>query len=165
MKTMFYATAAGVWIADYLSKWAVRSHMQLHEARELIPGCLRLSYIQNSGIAFGLWNDGHSPWKPYLLAALAVVAVVVILVYQSRVPAHRRRLRTALAITLGGIFGNFVDRIAQGYVVDFIELHAGNVFFWPTFNIADSAITAGIVLLLIDTMKHPEMAAEPELQE
>jgi signal peptidase II len=77
-------------------------------------------------------------------------------------PTDRVLLQLALAITLGGILGNFVDRVAHGFVIDFIELHIKDAFHWPTFNLADSAITIGIVLLLIDTVKNPEHREEPE---
>ncbi len=63
---------------------------------------------------------------------------------------------------MGGILGNFVDRILQGYVVDFIEFHIRDNFYWPTFNVADSAITVGIGLLLIDAVKNPEPDEEPQ---
>jgi signal peptidase II len=83
--------------------------------------------------------------------------VVVILMYSARMPSNRVLLQLALAITLGGILGNFTDRILHGFVVDFIEFHIKEVFHWPTFNVADSAITIGIALLLVDTVKHPEV--------
>jgi signal peptidase II len=86
---------------------------------------------------------------------MAIVAVVIICVYSARMPRDRKLLQLALAITMGGILGNFVDRILHGYVIDFIDFHIHEVFQWPTFNIADSAITIGIALLLIDTVKNP----------
>jgi signal peptidase II len=93
---------------------------------------------------------------------MAVVAVVVIVIYSSRMPSNRVLLQLALAVTMGGILGNFTDRIMRGFVVDFIEFHYREAFYWPTFNVADSAITIGIALLLIDTVKNPEL--EEELQ-
>ncbi len=87
---------------------------------------------------------------------MAIVAVVVILVYSVRIPLSRTLLHVALALTMGGILGNFIDRVIHGYVVDFIEFHIKDSFYWPTFNVADSAITIGIALLLIDTVKNPE---------
>ena len=162
MRSRFYLLAAGVLILDHLTKWLVRSGMDLHDAIELIPNLLRLSYVRNSGVAFGLLADFQSAWKPYVLAGMAVVAVVVILVYSSRVPSNRMLLQVALAITMGGILGNFTDRVVHGFVVDFIEFHYKEAFYWPTFNVADSAISIGIALLLIDTVKNPEM--EEELQ-
>jgi signal peptidase II len=157
MRNRYYLLALLVFILDHFTKWLVRSRMELHEAIELIPGYARISYVRNSGVAFGLFADIQSVWKPYILASMAVIAVVVILMYSARMPSNRILLQLALAITLGGILGNFTDRIMHGFVVDFIELHIKEVFHWPTFNVADSAITMGIALLLVDTVKHPEV--------
>ena len=157
MRNRYYLLALSVFILDHFTKWLVRSRMELHEAIELIPGFARISYVRNSGVAFGLFADIQSVWKPYILASMAVIAVVVILMYSARMPSNRVLLQLALAITLGGILGNFTDRIMHGFVVDFIELHIKEVFHWPTFNVADSAITIGIALLLVDTVKHPEV--------
>jgi signal peptidase II len=163
MRSRFYMLALMVWIVDHLTKWAVRSNMDLGEGRAIIPGLLRISYIQNTGVAFGLFHQVQSVWKPYVLASMAVVAVAAILVYSFRVPPDRSLLQAALAITLGGILGNFVDRVVHGYVIDFIELHLRDVFQWPTFNVADTAITIGIVLLLLDTVRNPEHKEEAGL--
>jgi signal peptidase II len=112
--------------------------------------------VRNSGVAFGLFADFQSVWKPYILAGMAIVAVVVIVIYSSRMPTERVLLQVALAVTLGGILCNFADRLLHGSVVDFLELHIRDSLHWPTFNVADSAITIGIAMLLIDTLKHPE---------
>jgi signal peptidase II len=157
MRNRYYLLAVLVFALDHFTKWLVRSKMDLHEAIELIPGFARISYVRNSGVAFGLFAEIQSVWKPYILASMAVIAVVVILLYSARMPSNRVLLQLALAITLGGILGNFTDRILHGYVVDFLELHIKDVFHWPTFNVADSAITIGIGLLLVDTVKHPEI--------
>jgi signal peptidase II len=162
MRSRFYLLTAGVLILDHLTKWLVRTQMDLHDAIELIPNLLRLSYVRNSGVAFGLFADLQSVWKPYVLAGMAVIAVAVILVYSSRTPTNRVLLQVALAITMGGILGNFTDRVMHGFVVDFIEFHYKELFYWPTFNVADSAISIGIALLLVDTVKNPEL--EEELQ-
>jgi signal peptidase II len=162
MRNRFYLLTAGVLILDHLTKWLVRTQMDLHDAIELIPNLLSLSYVRNSGVAFGLFADLQSVWKPYVLAGMAVIAVAVILVYSSRTPTNRVLLQVALAITMGGILGNFTDRVMHGFVVDFIEFHYKELFYWPTFNVADSAISIGIALLLIDTVKNPEL--EEELQ-
>ena len=161
MRNKFYILTAVILVLDYLTKWLVRTSMIHERAIELIPGYLRLAYVGNTGVAFGLFQ-GLQPWKPYALAALAVVAVTVILVYSARTPASRRLLQCALALTMGGILGNFIDRLARGYVVDFIEFHIRDAFYWPTFNVADSAISIGIALLLIDIIKNPELGREPQ---
>jgi signal peptidase II len=163
MKNKYYLITLLVLIFDHLTKWVVRTNMDSRDPIDIIPNYLCISYVRNSGVAFGLFAGIQSAWKPYVLAAMAVVAVIVILIYSSRMPLNRTLLQLALAITMGGILGNFSDRIMHGFVVDFIEFHVNESFHWPTFNVADSAITIGIALLLIDTVKNPEM--EEELQQ
>jgi signal peptidase II len=163
LKNKYYSVAFIILLVDYLTKWIVRVRLDPVQSVEIIPGYLRLSYWQNSGVAFGLFDAVASVWKPYILAALAVVAVVVIVVYGEHMPPERKLLRASLAIIIGGILGNLVDRIVRGYVIDFIDFHIYDTFHWPTFNVADSAITIGIALLLIDTVKNP--AVNPAVKE
>jgi signal peptidase II len=160
MRYKFYILTLAVLVLDHVTKWLARTELDPVRAIELIPGYLRISYVSNTGVAFGLFRDLDSPWKPYVLAAMAIVAVIVILVYSFRMPCSRLLLQSALAVIMGGILGNFVDRILQGYVVDFIEFHIRDAFYWPTFNVADSAITVGIGLLLIDAVKNTELDEE-----
>jgi signal peptidase II len=162
MKYKFRFLTLGVLVLDHVTKWLARTELDPERAIEVIPGYLRISYVSNTGVAFGLFRDLDSPWKPYVLAAMAIVAVVVIFVYSFRMPSSRLLLQSALAVIMGGILGNFVDRILQGYVVDFIEFHIRDKFYWPTFNVADSAITVGIGLLLIDAVKNTEPDEEPQ---
>ena len=164
MKLRYLWITASIFLLDHLSKWIVRNRMELDDAIVIVPGFLNLSYVRNSGVAFGLFADIQSAWKPYVLAGMAVVAVIVILMYASRMPTNRMLLQIALAVTLGGILGNFIDRIAHGFVVDFIEFHIRNSFHWPTFNVADSAITIGIGLLLLDTIRHPDIDESRRVQ-
>ena len=163
LKNKYYSVAFIILLVDYLTKWMVRVRLDPIQSVEIIPGYLRLSYWQNSGVAFGLFDAVASVWKPYILAALAVVAVVAIVVYGAHMPPERKLLRAALAVIIGGILGNLVDRIVRGYVIDFIDFHIYDTFHWPTFNVADSAITIGIALLLIDTVKNP--AVNPTVKE
>lgn len=151
-----------VLVLDHLTKYLVSTTIDPHGSIEIIPGFLRFSFVLNSGVAFGLFQDPQSTWKPYLLASLAVAAVVVIMIYSMRMPLERVLLQAALAVTMGGILGNFTDRLMRGSVVDFIEVHIRNRFYWPTFNLADSAITIGIALLLIDTLRHPDQDVSRE---
>ncbi len=154
MRSKFALITVMVLLLDHFTKYLVSARMEFRDTIEILPGFLRLSYVRNSGVAFGFFQDFNAAWKPYLLGGLAAVAVVVILVYAWRMPPERSLLQTALAVTLGGILGNFMDRVMHGSVVDFIEVHVKDSFHWPTFNVADSAITIGIALLLIDTLRH-----------
>lgn len=155
MKNKYYLVTLLILVVDHVIKWLVRARLGADSRIDLIPGYLRLKYVENSGVAFGYFDTVHSAWKPYILGAMAVLAVVIIFLYSSRTSSKRVLLQTALAITTGGILGNLFDRIVRGYVVDFIEFHIRESFYFPTFNIADSAITIGIALLLIDTVRSP----------
>ncbi len=154
MTYKFYWISILVLVLDHVTKWIAGLWLPDNPI-EIIPGYLRLSLVFNSGVAFGFFNSGNSVWKPYILGALAVVALTVIFLYSRRMPAGRKLLQFGLAITMGGILGNFIDRIFRGHVVDFIEFHIQDSFYWPNFNIADSAITIGIALLLIDALRNP----------
>lgn len=155
MRYKYYLVTLLILVADHLTKWMANIELRPPKSIEIISGYLNFSLVYNTGVAFGFLDDADYFWKPYALATLAVIAVIVIFVYGMRMPADRRLLHFALAITMGGILGNLVDRIFRGYVIDFIEFHIHEAFYWPTFNIADSAITVGIVLLLFDAIKNP----------
>jgi signal peptidase II len=158
MKIKYYTVALIVLILDYAAKqWALVA-LASSRSIEIIPGFFRFSYVQNTGVAFGLFDSVESAWKPYALAALAILAVIGIIFYGLQTACERKLLHLALAITAGGILGNLADRIFRGYVIDFIEFHIRDMFYWPNFNIADSAITIGIALLLIDTILFPNTA-------
>ena len=160
MKNRYYLLSALIVVLDHATKWLVRTRLNPTEPIDILPNYLRLSHVKNAGVAFGFFADFHASWKPYALAAMAVLAVIVILIYSARMPSSRTLLQLALAVTAGGILGNFTDRIVHGFVTDFIEFHVRDFFHWPTFNVADSAITIGIALLLIDTVKNPDPAEE-----
>ena len=167
IKNRYYLITLLVLAVDFVSKWMVRLRLDPHQPLEIIPGFLRFSYWENSGVAFGFFDSVTSIWKPYILAAMAVIAVAVIVLYSIHLPADRKLMQAALAVMTGGILGNFADRVVRGYVVDFIDFHIHEVFTWPTFNAADSAITIGIALLLIDMVINPaaeETTAHPPVE-
>jgi signal peptidase II len=155
MRNKYFLATVLIVILDHVTKLMVRSRLGYDRVLEIIPGYLRFSYLNNTGVAFGFFDKVESVWKPYILGAMAVIALGIILYYSSRMPPDRKLLQLALAVVMGGIAGNFLDRIIRGYVIDFIEFHIRDKFYWPSFNIADSAITVGIALLLIDALIHP----------
>lgn len=129
----------------------------------VIEGFFTIQYRRNEGIAFGLLHELQSEWKPVLLSLLALVAIVVVLYYIRVTPEDQRLSFVSLGLLLGGILGNFTDRLLNQYVVDFITLHWKNQFAWPTFNIADAAITCGVFLILYETFfwSRPEDSGGP----
>jgi signal peptidase II len=135
--------------ADRATKYAVEVRTPDGFRRVLIPGFAALVHSRNSGMAFGLFGDGQSRWFPALLlpAAGCVVLLLAWILFAGRV--NTPLSGAGLALLAGGAAGNLLDRLLHGAVTDFVELHAGS-FYWPAFNLADSAITIGAVLLLID---------------
>jgi len=164
LRSKYYLLTLAILVLDHLTKWSINTSFDSRRSFEIIPDYLRINRVYNTGVAFGYFSDFHAAWKPYALGAMAVIAVVVILIYGMRMPSERTMLQLALSITMGGILGNFLDRMVHGFVVDFIEFHVRDSFYWPTFNLADTAISIGIALLLLDTVKNPEEESRQELE-
>jgi signal peptidase II len=126
---------------------------------EVIPGFFRFSYATNRGVAFSLFAESQFDLR-WVLAAVSLVAAVFVISYFRTAPAEKIRLNASLALLLAGIVGNMIDRVRLGEVVDFIELHWRDLYSWPTFNIADSAICIGAALLAIEMLKEEKAARE-----
>jgi len=157
LKWRWFLAAPIILLLDYLTKvWAIDALKIPRRSIEVIPGYFNFSYAENTGVAFGFLDSSQYAWKPYALGALALAAVAVIIIYYHKSNSDRRLLRFTLGLTSGGILGNLGDRIFRGYVVDFIEWHIRDYFYWPNFNVADAAICVGIALLIIDTIKNPD---------
>ena len=140
--------------ADQLTKWLVRAHMGLHEYHEVVSGLLSLSHVRNRGAAFGILSDAELPYQAALFAALSLIALGAIALYARRLPVTARLPQTALALILGGALGNLVDRMRFGFVTDFVHVY-WKQHVWPDFNVADSAISVGVCLLLLDMLRSP----------
>jgi len=146
---------AAVVALDQVTKWWVARTLDLHEFRSLIQGVLSLSHVENRGAAFGILSDADIPYQAALFSVVSAAALVAIGVYAFRLPLTARLPRVALAMVLGGAVGNLVDRVRLGYVVDFVHVYWRH-HQWPDFNMADSAISVGVGLLLLDMMRTPE---------
>jgi signal peptidase II len=145
---------AGVVALDQLTKWLVVRSLDLHEYRPVVDGLLSLSHVRNRGAAFGILSDADLPYQAVLFSALSFVALLAIAVYAYRLPTEARLPRTALTLVLGGAVGNLIDRVRLGYVVDFIHVY-WRQYQWPDFNVADSAISIGVALLILDILRSP----------
>ena len=135
---------------DYLTKIAVLATFSPGESRALTP-FFNLVLVFNKGAAFSFLASSEG-WQTLLFAAIAVVASIVIsfLILKNK---NKRLFCSGLALILGGALGNLYDRIAYGHVVDFLDFHAAG-WHWPAFNVADSAITAGAALLILESFLH-----------
>ena len=147
MRLLAIGVAAVVLVLDLLTKWWVKNTASLHY-HPVVDGFFTIHFVRNEGIAFGLFHSNPSAWKPVILSFLAVAAAIMVLYYIWTSPPGERAVQLFLGLLLGGILGNFSDRLWRGYVVDFLEFHWQDRFAWPTFNVADAAITCGVAAIL-----------------
>jgi signal peptidase II len=151
-----FLIAAVVVALDRLTKSLIKTHVSAVDSITVVPGWLNIVHSENPGIAFGMLADATGAWRDILLIGFSSVVLVAIAVMLLRSSAPRDAwLRAGLGLILGGAFGNLYDRIVNGTVTDFVEAHAGGHYF-PAFNVADSAITVGACLLLLDMWRAKE---------
>ncbi len=151
-QVFYLLMAAGLIVLDRVTKAAVSGAMPLHSTKELIPGFFNLVHTRNTGIAFSLFADS-GPWvRNVVLPAVSVAAVLLIVYLFLSAGGGARRMNVALTLVLAGAAGNLYDRAIYGYVVDFLDVYVVS-YHWPAFNVADSCITIGAGLLLIDALR------------
>ncbi len=135
-------------LLDQWTKYLATQALELYRPREVFSW-LNLTLAHNTGAAFS-FLAGAGGWQRWFLSGVAVVICIVLMIWLWRLPHRARLLPTALVLILGGAIGNLIDRIRFGYVVDFIDVHY-NGWHWPAFNLADSIIVIGVVLLLLES--------------
>lgn len=159
-KALYLGAAAGLIALDQWTKALVVAAMPLYSSREIIPDFFRLVHTRNTGIAFSLLADSAPMIRNGIvpLVSVAAVALVLYLFWSSRNAAGKTHL--GLCLILAGALGNLYDRAMYGYVVDFLDFYVAG-YHWPAFNVADSCITIGAGLVLLDALRSPA----PEQQE
>jgi signal peptidase II len=120
----------------------------LYESVRVIDSVFHITHVRNAGGAFGLLNRGSHVWRLPFFVVVSCIAVAALLAFVRRVEAGQRWLLVALGAILGGALGNLVDRMVSGEVTDFLDFH-WHGYHWPAFNVADSCITAGMLILLV----------------
>jgi signal peptidase II len=154
----WFALSAAIIVADQLTKWVVLANF-VHGERREINGFLNLVLVYNKGAAFSMFADADG-WQTPLLIAFALAAAGIVSYLIVRNPG-KRLLCLGLALILGGALGNVIDRLRFGQVVDFLDFHAMG-WHWPAFNVADSGITVGAALLILDGfVQHEKRASAP----
>lgn len=144
----FLAIVAMVVGFDQLAKLWIVNSFSLYESRVCIPGFFNITYLTNKGAAFGFLAGQSGAWRHYLFLVLGTVALVVIGVAWSRMRHAHPLYAISLPMIAGGALGNLIDRIRLGSVVDFLDVHVQG-HHWPAFNVADSAISMGVVAFFI----------------
>jgi signal peptidase II len=138
-------------VLDQATKALVRSMVPLSSTVEIVPGLMNFTHVRNTGAAFGFLNAADFPFKTVAIAVVALAAIVWVGVYAAGLPRHHFIARIGLALIMGGAAGNLLDRVIVGSVVDFVDVYWGPYHFWA-FNVADSAITIGVVIMILDML-------------
>ena len=136
---------------DQLTKAIVRSNVPLHSSVTVVPGLMDFTHVRNSGAAFGILNVTEFPFKTAVIAVIAIAALIGVGMYAASLAHHQVVARTGLALIIGGAAGNLIDRVVTGSVVDFVDVYWRTYHFWA-FNVADSAITVGVAILILDML-------------
>jgi signal peptidase II len=155
MRKYHILIAAVVVVLDRLTKALVAQRVTLHDSIDIVPGLFRITHVQNQGAAFGLFSESPSEWKVAMLIlfSLAALAVVSALLWKNGNALNATAI--ALSLVFGGALGNLWDRVVSGRVIDFLDFYFGP-HHWPAFNIADSAIVVGALLLLSEIFLAPQ---------
>jgi signal peptidase II len=145
----FYLIALGVIILDRVTKLAIVEALRLGQGIPVVPGFFDIVFILNPGAAFGFLATLSDQVRNPLFILISVLAVILIVFYHTRYLRSRHLVSVALGLVLGGALGNLIDRVHYGMVVDFLDVHVGP-YHWPAFNVADSAISIGVGLMILD---------------
>ena len=142
------AIALAVLLLDRITKWLVIRNIALEDSVSIIPGLFRLTHLENPGAAFSIFAESASPYRTALLVgvSLAALSVVALLLWTRRSSFSSTTI--ALSLIAGGALGNLWDRISDGKVTDFLDFYISS-HHWPPFNLADSAIVVGALLLML----------------
>jgi len=134
-------------VLDQLTKIIVDRTMPLHHSIPIVDGFFSLTYVRNTGAAFGIFAGSHEVFRLPFLVGVSILAIGFILVMLKRLRDDATGLVTALTFILGGAIGNLIDRVRHGEVIDFLDVYYSN-YHWPAFNLADSFITVGVTITL-----------------
>jgi len=146
------AIAGVILLCDQVSKSYIQQTMRLEESIPIIPNLFSLTSIRNSGAAFGLFAEQSPLFRAVLFSVVSVVALVFLTVLFLQTPKEDSWSLTAIALLFGGAVGNTIDRLRYGAVVDFLDVYWRDDH-WPAFNVADSAITIGITLMMLQAFR------------
>ncbi|HEY6309058.1 MAG TPA: signal peptidase II [Candidatus Angelobacter sp.] len=159
MRKYHIIIAASVVLLDRLSKWLVAQKIAPQDGVDVVPGFFRLTHVQNQGAAFGLFSDSPSEWKVGMLILFSVAALAVVSALLWKNGNAMNATAIALSLVFGGALGNLWDRVSSGRVIDFLDIYYRS-HHWPAFNLADSAIVIGALLLLSEIFLAPQEEKE-----
>src|SRR5678816_4052864 len=135
----YYGLAGVVFAFDRFTKWLIETSVSAFDTHTIIPGFFDIVHARNRGAAFSMFADSTSPWRPFFLVGLSLVALALVAWMLRNAERLDRPTALGLSLILGGALGNVFDRIVSGAVTDFLDFYVGDLH-WPAFNVADSAI-------------------------
>lgn len=154
----------GIILLDQVTKHYIQQFLRLHESVTVIEGFFSLTYIRNPGAAFGFLAGQSAGFRSVFFFTVSAVALVLLIFFLLQTPKEDTYGLVALSLLFGGAVGNLIDRLRYGEVVDFLDFYVDR-FHWPAFNVADSAITVGISLLMFSIFFQKEVPRASEARE
>jgi signal peptidase II len=145
---VLFMTVAVVTLCDFITKAYISSTMTLHESFVVVGGFLNITYVRNPGAAFSFLADAPAIFRSIFFTSVAVFAIVLALYYIAKSKIEEPLMIYSLSLILSGAVGNLIDRVRFGEVIDFIDVYISS-YHWPAFNVADSAITVGAVIMIL----------------
>ncbi len=146
---LLFIISGALIVVDQYTKFMVSLHIPLNYSIKVVEGFFNLTHIRNSGVAFGLFADQQSEYKALMFIAISSIAIMAILVIFHQNPKEKKMVQVALILIFSGAIGNLIDRTLHGEVIDFVDFFIRDHHF-PAFNIADSCITIGVALMVVD---------------
>ncbi|TKS58623.1 MAG: signal peptidase II [Nitrospira sp.] len=167
LRNLLLASVTGVVIVvDQITKLYIMQTMRPHESIPVVPNLFSLTYIRNPGAAFGLLAGSSNAFRMVFFGLTSIIALGLLSTILLRMPERDWMGRLSVAGILGGAIGNLIDRLRYGEVIDFLDVFVEN-YHWPAFNVADSAITVGVIFLIIhfafDKKEDPPVAPETSI--
>ena len=148
LKKKFLVIIGFIIAMDQVTKLLIKSNLDLYEKVDIIKGFFQLKYVTNSGAVWGIFSRTPHEFIPKIITGLSIIALLIVIYYFLKIEASCKTELVALSFIMGGALGNNIDRILQGFVVDFLEFYISK-YHWPTFNVADFFISSGVILLII----------------
>jgi signal peptidase II len=141
-------------VLDQATKWMVMAYFNLYELKPIIPGLFNLTYLTNTGAAFGILAGTQTVWRQVFFVGVALAAILILFFSYRQFRSQGKIFAHAIGLIAGGAIGNLIDRLRFGAVVDFLDFYLGT-HHWPAFNVADSAITVGVGLFILGSILSP----------
>lgn len=154
-KKKYFLIIGIIILLDQISKFIIKTNFNVYDNINIFKGFFQIFYAKNSGAIWGLFHNQSNSIIPKIITLISTIAVLILIFFFLKVsPKHKLEI-LSLSFIIGGAIGNIIDRIHQGFVVDFLDFYI-NGYHWPTFNIADSFITIGVIILAISIWKGKE---------